>query len=101
MQEFEKLIAEAREGHRILSAEEWDAVTAGSEEVRIEEASLDHRIEIRRAGEEWLARETSDKGEIILRAFSSEFALNAFIKGRVDIYERMWDGCGCKVDYYD
>jgi len=23
-----------------------------------------------------------------------------FIKERLEIYNRMWDGCGCKVDYY-
>lgn len=101
MVEFENILSEAQEGYRILSEEEWESILANSEEVRTEEASLDHKIEIRKVGGQLLARETSDKGEIILRVFASDFALNAFVKRRVDIYERMWDGCGCKVDYYD
>ena len=24
-----------------------------------------------------------------------------FVKGRLDTYERMWDGCGCRVSYYE
>lgn len=101
MVEFENILSEAQEGYRILSEEEWESILANSEKVRTEEASLDHKIEIRKVGGQLLARETSDKGEIILRVFASDFALNAFVKRRVDIYERMWDGCGCKVDYYD
>jgi len=23
-----------------------------------------------------------------------------FIDERMETYDRMWDGCGCKVDYY-
>jgi len=23
-----------------------------------------------------------------------------FVKDRLDFYERKWDGCGCKIDYY-
>jgi len=101
MQPVEKIIAEARAAYRILSAEEWEAVVGASTELRVVEAALDHKIFLRERGSELLARETSDAGEIILRVFESEFAMNAFVQRRVDIYERMWDGCGCKVDYYD
>jgi hypothetical protein len=101
MSELETILAAAREGHSILSAGDWEIVESASEALRQVEASLDHKIEVRALGEELLAREISDKGEIILRVFAGDFALNGFVKRRIDIYERMWDGCGCKVDYYD
>lgn len=101
MPDIEAIIAQAREGHRVLSPEEWEAIRSASTELRRVDASLDHNILVLERGGELLAREDSDKGEIILRVFPGEFALNAFVERRVDIYERMWDGCGCKVDYYD
>ena len=29
-----------------------------------------------------------------------EHEVQAFVEDRLDTYERMWDGCGCKVAYY-
>jgi hypothetical protein len=101
MPDTQAIFADARAGYRTVSPEEWEAVVTTSQPLRNVEAALDHTIEVRSLGEELLARETSDKGEIILRLFPGDFALNAFLKRRIDIYERMWDGCGCKVDYYD
>ncbi|MBC8367137.1 hypothetical protein H8E52_06980 [bacterium] len=101
MPDIQVIFADARAGYRIVSPEVWEAVVLASQSLRSVEAALDHKIEVRSLGEERLAREISDKGEIILRLFPSEFALDAFLKRRIDIYERMWDGCGCKVDYYD
>ncbi len=101
MPDTQSIFADSRAGHRIVSPEEWDGVAAASRPLRSVESALDHKIEIRSLGDELLAREISDKGEIILRLFPGEPDLNAFLKRRIDIYERMWDGCGCKVDYYD
>jgi len=45
-------------------------------------------------------QETSNQDEIILRSINSLDQANQFVQERMKIYEKMWDGCGCKIDYY-
>ena len=47
-----------------------------------------------------VAVETPTSRQHVVRRLE-ESALRAFVKDRLDTYERMWDGCGCKVDYFD
>lgn len=49
---------------------------------------------------QYLVQETSSKGEIIVRRFQNREIAQQFIEARMRVYENMWDGCGCKVDYY-
>ena len=48
----------------------------------------------------YFVQEKSPKGEYILRKFDFVEPAESFIKDRLDIYEKMWDGCGCKINYY-
>ena len=41
-----------------------------------------------------------NKEEIIVRRLNSLEEGQLFIKNRLEVYENMWNGCGCKVDYY-
>jgi len=45
-------------------------------------------------------QETSDKNEIIVRRMNSLKEAKDFVQERLDFYDRKWDGCGCKIDYY-
>jgi hypothetical protein len=47
-----------------------------------------------------IVQETTTKGEILLRKFESFDSAKRFLNNRMEIYDKMWDGCGCKVDYY-
>ena len=47
-----------------------------------------------------LIQEKSNKGELLIRLMQNEVEANKFIDDRLETYDRMWDGCGCKVDYY-
>ncbi len=47
-----------------------------------------------------LLQEETPKGEILLRKMVSIQDAEVLLKSRLDTYERMWDGCGCKIDYY-
>ena len=47
-----------------------------------------------------LIQEQSNKGELLIRFVQNKAEANKFIDERLEIYDRMWDGCGCKVDYY-
>jgi hypothetical protein len=38
-------------------------------------------------------------GDRVLRLFRSEDEADQFIQKRLEQFDRMWDGCGCKIDY--
>ena len=40
-----------------------------------------------------------DGSKVLLRGFAAREKAEEFIRERLDTYDRMWDGCGCKVDY--
>ncbi len=48
-----------------------------------------------------MVQETTDKGKIVLRRFDSDGEAFRFVADRLDTYERMWDGCGCRIDYFE
>ena len=97
-----RLIEETRAAaFRILGSEELELLRNEATLDRKVEATLGHDIEIFTAGEARLVLERSDKEEAILRVMDSDFAVDAFVKDRVDTYDRMWDGCGCTVNYYE
>ena len=46
-----------------------------------------------------LIKENDDQGYYYYRKIDNENDFNKFVKERLDLYDRMWDGCGCKADY--
>lgn len=47
-----------------------------------------------------LTQELTNINEVSIRKFKNKEEASKFIDERLDVYDRMWDGCGCKVDYY-
>jgi hypothetical protein len=43
--------------------------------------------------------EEQDRYRRVLRRFEEKLSALHFIRDRLDAYERMWDGCCCKIDY--
>ena len=58
-------------------------------------------IRIVKISDKTVVQEKTDKNEIALYLFNDEKDAEKFVNERLDIYEKMWDGCGCKVKYYD
>ncbi len=48
-----------------------------------------------------LIQETTDKNEILVRKMASLEEANDLVENRLSTYEKMWDGCGCRIDYYN
>jgi hypothetical protein len=46
------------------------------------------------------AVESPAPGRRVLRQLEGPAAVRRFVTDRLDTYERMWNGCGCKIDYY-
>lgn len=45
-------------------------------------------------------QEMSNRSEFLIRKMNDLNTANELLRKRMEIYEKMWDGCGCKVDYY-
>ena len=48
-----------------------------------------------------LVQEETPDGHALARRMPSIKQAYAFVDRRLETYERMWDGCGCKVEYFD
>ena len=47
------------------------------------------------------AVEAPSKAARVARLLGGEAEVRAFVAKRLEEYERMWDGCGVKIDYLD
>ena len=47
-----------------------------------------------------LVQEETTEGEILVRKVPSIGHADRLVEYRLEAYERMWDGCGCKIDYH-
>lgn len=57
-------------------------------------------IRVLELGGATLVQEETPKGEVLVRRMASRESAERFVDLRMQSYERMWDGCGCKVDYH-
>jgi hypothetical protein len=80
-----------------LSTDEWDAVAPGLEEVERHDTFIAGDLILVRTDHGLAAVEEPKSGERVVRRLSDAAT---FVKERLSDYERMWDGCGCKIDYY-
>ncbi len=87
-----KLYLPVSELEKVLSFSEikYEKNTLISDYIRI--VKIDDKI---------VVQEKTDKNEIALHLFENELDAEKFVDERLDVYEKMWDGCGCKVKYYD
>jgi hypothetical protein len=84
-----------------LSAEEWDELGAQFPVEECHSTQLAGDLLIVRTGEGLAAVESPSRGARVARLLGSPREAAAFVARRMEEYERMWDGCGVKVDYYE
>ena len=77
----------------------WDAVGGSFEEVARHDTKISGDIVVLRSGNGWAAVEEPAAGERVIRRLADADAVRRFIEGRMEAYDRMWDGCGCRIDY--
>ena len=97
--EFREKLAEG--GTVPLSREEWEQVAGAFEVVERHKTQLAGDLLIVRLGEALAAVEAPSRDARVARLLGGKEAARAFVEKRMDEYERMWDGCGVKVDYYE
>jgi hypothetical protein len=85
----------------IIKENELKSVLENSEIMRIEDTHLSDFIRVLKYKEKLFVQETTFKQEILIRKIDSMKDADFFVQERLDYYERKWDGCGCKIDYYE
>ena len=85
----------------IVEEEDLKIILENSEILRTEDTHLSDFIRLIKFEGRLFIQELSLKNEIILRKINSLADADKFIQERLDFYERKWDGCGCKIDYYE
>lgn len=72
-----------------------------AEVIRADDTCVAGWIRILRIGGHFAVQEQTPDGEILVRRLISREAAERFVEDRLNDYERMWDGCGCKIDYHN
>lgn len=83
-----------------LEEAEWDAVASEFEELDRHSTFISGDLLIVRLESTVAAVEQPAPGKRVIRRLADLEAARRFTDSRLAEYERMWDGCGCKIDYY-
>ena len=62
---------------------------------------ISDKIRLLKYEDELFIQEKSNNDEYLIRLMKTKKEAEEFVKQRLEIYDSMWDGCGCKVQYYD
>ena len=84
----------------VLSADEWELSRDAVTEVERHATGLAGDLLIVRIDDVLAAVESPTPAERVIRRLESTADAAAFVAGRLAQYERMWEGCGCKIDYH-
>ena len=84
----------------LLNAELTDLLTSSCI-VFEQDTHLRDFIRILKVQNLFYLQEKTNLGEIIIRRFDSEADALKLLNERMEIYDKMWDGCGCKINYYE
>ena len=84
----------------ILSSEEWQRFSVLFRVLEIHETGVAGQLVVLRGPTGIAIKEESKSGEFVVRPLDDEKKAEEFVQNRMSTYERMWDGCGCKIDYY-
>ena len=99
---LESIIDQVRAGAIVtLTPDDLAELLARAEFVHEEDTYLSDMIRILRLDDLVLIQETADKTQIIVRSQPTVDDARTFVARRLETYERMWDGCGCSVSYFD
>jgi hypothetical protein len=95
------LIAQIEERAIIaFDGEELSEFLEAAEVIRADDTCVAGWIRILRVNDHFAVQEQTPDGEVLVRRLDSREAAERFVEHRLKDYERMWDGCGCKIDYH-
>lgn len=83
----------------LLPIAEWDRLAERFKVLEEHNTGLAGRLLLTRGPAGFVVVEEPDSRRRGLRRFAEKKEARRFIRDRLETYDRMWDGCGCKVDY--
>ena len=97
------IITNAFEDRRflIISSEDLERILGEAELLEEIDTSLNKTIRLLQYHGRRIFPEYSFDGDIVVRPMESREAADALVQSRLDTYERMWDGCGCKINFFE
>jgi hypothetical protein len=99
---IEKIISSVKKKkYSSISKEELAELLSQSKILIEKDTYISDKIRLLKIENELLIQEKTTKDELLIRSVKSEDEAEKLISGRLEIYEKMWDGCGCKVEYYE
>ncbi|MEJ2105070.1 MAG: hypothetical protein P8X47_10905 [Ignavibacteriaceae bacterium] len=95
------LFAAKRDKYYIINKEELEKLLSESETIIEKDTHISDKIRLLKLDDDLIIQEKTTKDELLIRSVKSKKEAEELIKARLEIYDKMWDGCGCKVDYYE
>lgn len=83
-----------------IDSEALEGLLAVAELVRGEDTCVAGWIRVLAVGELTVVQEETPDGDVLIRRMPSPEAAERFVEHRMTSYERMWNGCGCRIDYF-
>ena len=84
----------------VIPVDAWATVADAFEEVERHSTGIAGDLIVVRAAGRLAAVERPAANERVIRRLDSDDEARRFVRERMEQYERMWDGCGCRIDYY-
>jgi len=84
-----------------IPAATWDKLAPALEEVERHATCLAGDLLIVKSAGGLAAVEQPAPDARVIRRLASAKEARALVARRLATYDKMWDGCGCKVDYHD
>jgi len=98
---LEGIISSAKKKkYLIISEVELNELLSNSKLIIEENTYISDKIRLLKYKTDLLIQEKTTKNEYIIRVLKTKKEAEELIKQRLEIYNKMWDGCGCKVEYY-
>jgi len=88
------------EEYRKLTPEELALLLGSVEIVRDEDTLFCDHIRILRYVDIYMVQEMTNHQELIVRRVAGSDAAHELVNSRMEVYEKMWNGCGCKISYF-
>lgn len=96
--ELERIFREKR--ITVLSRNQWERIEPKFEVLERHDTGAKGEILVVKQGDALAIVEQPKPGEFVLRPMEGKDRVTIFVEQRLAAYDRIWDGCGCKIDYY-
>jgi hypothetical protein len=99
---LEKILSAAKKNkYSIINNEELEKLLSQSQTLIEKDTHISDKIRLLKIDNDLIIQEKTTKDELLIRIVKTKKEAEHLIEQRLEIYDKMWDGCGCKVDYYE